>query len=215
MKKADWRKLRRGEAVEHPLMKQPLHETAKNTSEEMVTILRKVAQGWDLGNIANLRPQTVEALWRRGLINVAWARVPQYAPMRVRSNGCEATERGRALLAIVDLRKPEEVATLNTVFVVPKGVTAVHVSSVGGGGGGGGGSRSYGGAGGSSPGAAGQNGASIGGGQGGAGGAGGNGSMSVMWSGPGAAQHVIGGLTPGAKYGVTIGAGGAGGKKKG
>lgn len=203
MKKADWRKVRRGEAPEeHPLARQPLPEAAKTCSEEMGRALRRIASGPKPGgiNVGDWEPNgvwlsaigvslhTVEALWRRALIEVRWARVPFNAPITIKVSEVSATERGLALLAALALARVEDVVTMNSVFTVPPGVSMAVVagSGGGGGGGGGGGAGAYGaggnggasrggnlgGAGGASPGAAGSAGQGIGGGRGGAGGAG-------------------------------------------
>ncbi len=251
MKKADWRKVRRGETLEeHPLAKQPLPEVTKTCSEEMWRALRRIASneptmfrsdnatrdGNYLSAIA-VSQHTLEALWRRALIAIRWARVPLSAPIGVKVQAVEATERGRALLAALELSRtetPPDIASINSVFTMPPGASMAVVAGSGGGGGGGGPSRSYGGAGGSSQGGAGQAGASIGGGQGGAGGAGGAGAVCITFEGDMTTQDVADAInkahagikatafkgavrldpipvTPGQTYGIQVGKGGKSG----
>lgn len=144
MKRTDWRRVRGtdfGPPPGHPLATKPVHEVIDSAmSEVMWEVLRRIAThehrtglpitGEGLSGY-NTKPSTVEALWFRDFVKVSWARVPAFAPMHIRIQTVALTERGRAALAIVDLRREED-----PTWTVPPGVTAVSVSAVGGGGGG-------------------------------------------------------------------------------
>lgn len=189
MKKADWRKIRRGDAPErHTLADQPLPEVTKTCSEEMARALRAVASheevcGRDLSHWS-VSMHTLEALWRRDLVEVKWARVPLHAPISVKVDRAVPTERGRALLAALALTRQDE-ADATTTWTAPPGVKAVQVHAVGGGGGMGGGGGS------------GQNGQA--------------GKLVVAW-GPGQAGVASFPVTPGHQYRLQVGAAVRGGK---
>lgn len=151
MKRADWRRVRGTDfgPFGNPLSTKDLAEVVDQTmTEVMWEVLRRIANHEKHAEVVdgerlsgfNTKPSTIEALWARGLVKVRWNRVPAHAPMHVRVSVVSLTERGRAAIAIVDLRRQGEVAGVD--WAVPPGVTAVQVTGVGGGGGGGGGGGS-------------------------------------------------------------------------
>jgi hypothetical protein len=120
---AEWRRVRRGEQLSHPLASRDIAETHADLSVPLVNVLKAIARRVDSGvpvdgyRLAamvvpqaathNVQLQQVEALWKRGLLDVRWARVPKNAPMTVRVAGVEVTERGRAVLAVERLLYPD------------------------------------------------------------------------------------------------------------
>lgn len=151
MKRREWRKIRAGEGLsDHPMSKQPLDTAVNSVSSEMLQVLRRIiaTEAAYNGPVPGSRlrawgcsTKTVEALVKCAFIDVKWARVPHRAPVDAKVEGATVTERGRAVVAIFDIRAQE--AEAGGSWTAPKGVTQVYVASVGGGGGGGGGAGAH------------------------------------------------------------------------
>jgi len=133
VKRADWRRVRGTDfgPFGNPLATKDLAEVVDQTmTEVMWEVLRRIARHEERAEVVdgerlsgfNTKPSTIEALWARGLVKVRWNRVPAHAPMHIRVGHVSLTERGRAALAIVDLRRQQEGAD----WYVPYGFAAVQ-----------------------------------------------------------------------------------------